>query len=57
MDLPRVSGRHRNSALAKARTVRALELAAEGHTYAAIAAELGYADRAVGRRSCVAFAR
>jgi len=48
--LPRVSGRHRNRALAKARAVRAVELAAEGNTYGQIAAELGYANRGTVHR-------
>ena len=44
--LPRVSGRHRNKALAAARRTRAVELRCEGWTYEAIAEELGYASRA-----------
>jgi hypothetical protein len=44
--LPRVSGRHRNKALATARRTRAVELRTEGWTYDAIADELGYASRA-----------
>ncbi|WP_156415570.1 hypothetical protein [Terrabacter sp. Soil811] len=43
--LPRVTGRHRNRALASARHARAVELATEGLTYQAIADELGYANR------------
>ena len=49
-ELPRVSGRHRNRALAKARAVRAVELAAAGMTYAGIADVLGYADRGTVHR-------
>ena len=44
--LPRVSGRHRNKALAGARRARVLELRAQGWTYDAIARELGYTSRA-----------
>lgn len=44
--LPRVSGRHRNRALAAARRTRAVELRCDGGTYEAIAEELGYAHRA-----------
>ena len=44
--LPRVSGRHRNTALAAARRTRAVELRTQGWTYDAIAEELGYAHRA-----------
>ena len=44
--LPRVSGRHRNRALAAARRTRAVELRTQGWTYEAIAEELGYASRA-----------
>jgi hypothetical protein len=43
--LPRVSGRHRNKALAAARRTRAVELRCQGWTYEAIAEELGYASR------------
>ena len=49
-ELPRVSGRHRNRALAKARAVHAVELAAAGKTYASIADVLGYADRGTVHR-------
>ena len=49
-DLPRVTGRHRNRALARARAARSVELAASGHTYEAIAAELGYASRGTVHR-------
>lgn len=41
----RVSGRHRNKALAAARRTRAVELRCQGWTYEAIAEELGYASR------------
>ena len=43
--LPRVSGRHRNKALAVARRTRAVELRGQGWTYESIAEELGYASR------------
>src|SRR4051794_37171455 len=43
--LPRVSGRHRNRALAAARQARAVELATDGHTYQEIADQLGYKNR------------
>ena len=43
--LPRVSGRHRNKALAAARRTRVVELRCQGWTYEAIAEELGYASR------------
>ena len=39
--LPRVSGRHRNKALAVARRTRAVELRCQGWTYEAIAEEFG----------------
>jgi transposase-like protein len=42
--LPRVSGRHRNKALASARKKRAIELRTQGLTYQAIADEMGYAN-------------
>ena len=42
--LPRVTGRHRNKALAAARRNRAVELRTPGWTYRDIAAELGYAN-------------
>src|SRR5918994_6925159 len=44
--LPRVTGRHRNRALAGARRARVLELRAQGWTYEAIADQLGYTSRA-----------
>ena len=40
-----MSGQHRNKALAQWRKVRALELAIDGASYAAIAVEVGYAHR------------
>lgn len=43
--LPRVSGRHRNKALAAARRSRAVELRTQGWSYEAIAEEMGYANR------------
>ncbi|MDC5696450.1 helix-turn-helix domain-containing protein [Intrasporangium calvum] len=43
--LPRVEGRHRNTALAAARRARAIELRTQGWTYQAIADELGYASK------------
>ncbi len=43
--LPRVSGRHRNKALAAARRNRAVELRTRGWTYEDIAADMGYANR------------
>jgi hypothetical protein len=44
-DLPRVSGRHRNTALAMARAARCVELVTQGSTYQEVADELGYASR------------
>ena len=44
-ELPQVSGRHRNRALASARRARAVELVAQGYTYQQAADELGYANR------------
>lgn len=49
-ELPRVSGPHRNRALAAARHARAVELAAAGRTYEQIAGELGYANRGTVHR-------
>ena len=44
-ELPQVSGRHRNRALASARRARAVELVTEGYTYQQAADELGYSNR------------
>lgn len=44
-ELPKVSGRHRNLALAAARRVRAVELKTAGLTYEQVADELGYTSR------------
>ncbi len=44
-DLPRVSRRHRNRALAQARKAKAIQLRTAGYTYQAIADQLGYANR------------
>jgi len=43
--LPRVSGRHRDQALASARKCRAIQLKLQGLTYQQIADELGYTSR------------
>lgn len=43
--IPKVTGRHRNRALATERRRRAVELALGGATYEQIAAEMGYANR------------
>jgi hypothetical protein len=43
--LPRVSGRHRNHALAALRRERAIQLRASGLTFSAIAQEMGYASK------------
>ncbi len=43
--LPRVSGRHRDRALASARRCRAIQLKLQGLTYQQIADELGYTSR------------
>lgn len=43
--LPRVSGRHRDRALARARRARCVELKLEGKTYQQIADELGYKSK------------
>lgn len=44
-ELPLVNGRHRNRALAASRRAHAVELKAAGLTYAAIATQMGYANR------------
>ena len=44
--LPRVSGRHRDRALASARRCRAIQLKLQGLTYQQIADELGYTSHA-----------
>jgi transposase-like protein len=44
-DIPRVTGRHRNRALAAERRSRAVEMALTGSSYQAIADQLGYANR------------
>src|SRR4051794_26873542 len=44
-DIPKVTGRHRNRALAAERRSRAVEMALTGSTYQAIADELGSANR------------
>jgi hypothetical protein len=44
-ELPRVTGRHRNKALAQERRTKAVELAVAGHSYQAIADQMGYANR------------
>ena len=44
-ELPRVTGRHRNKALAQERRTRAVELAVAGHGYQSIADTMGYANR------------
>ena len=43
--LPRVNGRHRDKALARARKQRAIELKMQGLSYQQIADEMGYASR------------
>jgi transposase-like protein len=45
VDIPKVTGRHRNRALAAERRSSAVELALTGSSYQAIADELGYANR------------
>ena len=45
VDIPKVTGRHRNRALAAERRRRAVEMALTGSSYQAIADELGYANR------------
>ena len=44
--LPRVSGRHRDRALASARKCRAIQLKLQGLTYQQIADQLGYTSHA-----------
>ena len=44
-ELPLVTGRHRNKALAQERRTRAVELAVGGHSYQAVADMMGYANR------------
>ena len=43
--IPRVSGRHRNRALASVRRSKAIELKAKGLTYQQVADQLGDAHR------------
>jgi transposase-like protein len=50
LDLPRVAGQHRNRPLAAERRRRAVEMSLIGHTYQAIADELGYANRGTVHR-------
>lgn len=50
MGLPKVTARHRNRALAAERRRHAVDLALIGHTYQAIADELGYANRGTVHR-------
>lgn len=50
LDVPQVDGQHRNHALATARHTRAVELALQGHSYQAIADQLGYANRGTVHR-------
>ena len=45
VDIPKVTGRHRNRALAAERRSRAVEMALTGSSYQVIADELGYANR------------
>ena len=44
-EIPRVTGRHRNKALAQERRTRAVELAVGGHSYQDVADIMGYANR------------
>ena len=48
--MPQVDGQHRNHALATARHTRAVQLALEGHSYQAIADQLGSANRGTVHR-------
>ncbi len=50
VDLPRVSGRHRNHALASARHACAIRLVTEGKTYQQVADDLGYSNRGTVHR-------
>lgn len=50
IELPKVTGQHRNRALAAERRRTAVEMALVGHTYQAIADELGYANRGTVHR-------
>jgi transposase-like protein len=45
LNVPRVSGQHRNRPLAAERRRRAVEMSLTGYTYQAIADRLGYANR------------
>lgn len=45
LEIPRVQGRHRNKALAKARQARAIQLVVSGRSYQQVADEMGYANR------------
>ena len=48
--IPRVTGRHRNRALAAALRTRAVELVAQGMNHQQVADELGYANRGTVHR-------
>lgn len=50
VELPRVAGRHRNTAVAAERRRRAVELVLRGMTYQQVAHELGYANRGTVHR-------
>ena len=50
VDLPRVSGRHRNRALASARRAHAIRLVTEGKTYQQVADQMGYSNRGTVHR-------
>nr|WP_281286075.1 helix-turn-helix domain-containing protein [Lapillicoccus jejuensis] len=50
VDLPRVTGRHRNRSLASARRAEAIRLRMEGKTYQQIAEQLGYRHRGTVQR-------
>ncbi|MDQ2756001.1 MAG: hypothetical protein M3Y71_05490 [Actinomycetota bacterium] len=52
VDPPRVSGRHRNHALASARHARAIRLVTDGRTYQQVADDLGYSNRGTVHRLC-----
>lgn len=49
-EVPLVTGRHRNRALAKRRKTRAVELVLNGCTYQQVAEQMGYANRGTVHR-------
>lgn len=50
LDVPKVSGRHRNRAVAAQRRLKAVQMVAEGLSYRQVADELGYANKGTVHR-------